>query len=185
MVFIHIALMWLLILFFFAYVWIVIGYWENFICLTLWFDVHLSLQMSLLTRTLIRSVLPHPHKPIGRGCAGGSHSPPYSNPRVEGSARGVGVADRSWERVHPFVVSAVNKCSSWDHSLWPHLLTPPFRPIPGGFRNKVLPKGVVHDFPLVCGRIIWPSKTSQFMTTPYSNPPRHSSSVSVSLCYAL
>ena len=53
-------------------------------------------------------------------------------------------------------------------------MTTPFRSIPGGFQNKVLPY-----FSHVCGRIICPSKTSQFMTT--SNSPRHSASVPLSL----
>ena len=36
--------------------------------------------------------------------------------------------------------------------------------------SKVFPKGVVHYFSHVCGRIIWSSKKAQFMIIPYSNP---------------
>ena len=72
-----------------------------------------------------------------------------------------------------------------EHCLWPHLLRPPFRSIPGGFQNKVWPYFVLPYFSHVCGKVVWTSKTSQFMTTPYLNPTRHSSSVPLSLCCAL
>ena len=60
-------------------------------------------------------------------------------------------------------------------------ITTPFRSIPGGFQKKVVRYFALPYFPHVCGRKICPSKTSQFMTTPYSNSPRHSASVSPSL----
>ena len=64
-------------------------------------------------------------------------------------------------------------------------MTTPYRSKPGGFQNKVLPKWVLPYFSHVCGRIIWPSKPILFMITPHSNPPRHSSSVPLSLAVVM